>query len=1192
MFLRFLFFEIRFWLRSWMLWIFLLIIALMIFGAVSTDQIRVGVVLENTYHNAPFVIENYYAIIGLLTLLMTTAFVTSAATRDFSSRTDQILFSAPIRKIDYLAGRYFGSALISVVPTLGVSLGILAAKYMPWADPERWGPVQTGAHLSGILVFGLANTLFIAAVIFSIAALTRSTVVSFVGGLLLLTAYGVAQALMSDLKNEMLGGLMDPFAVRTFALMTKYWTVAEKNSQTVGLTGLLLWNRILWLGVGALFFTFTCYRFRFTARQGRRKEAPQAVETQANSASIRTWVAPVYAPSARLIQLLTLFRTEFRGIVKSTSFLVILLAALLNTVPTLYLNASEGFGNHSLPVTYRMVEMIEGSLYLFSVGMITYFAGVLVWRERDHRTDEIHDVLPFAEWIAYAAKFCALMIAVFLIQLVAIFAAIIVQALHGYTRFQPGVYGAELLAMDFSWFLMLAVLAFFCHVLAPNKYAGYFAYIAFLITNQFVWRPLHVASLLVQFASRPSPTYSDFFGYAPFRQGYLWFTAWWLLFCALLAVASIVLWRRGTETRWSHRLANARLRFRAPLAAAAALLAVAWAATGSVIYYNTKVLNPLTSENERDNIAADYEKTYKRYQGLPQPRILEVKYAIDLYPEKRDGTMRGDEVIRNQTAQPIGEVHLNVADNLATEVRLPGAALSKNDERLRYRVYRLDPPLQPGESRHLEFTVQRTTRGFENAETMKEIVQNGTFFNNTIAPEIGYQTRRELENKNERKKRGLKEKDLLPPLEGHCAADCGDTYLSNNSDWVSVETVISTSPDQIAIAPGSLTREWQQNGRRYFQYRLDHDSLNFYSFLSARYEVARDEWKGIKVEVYYLKDHPWNVPRMRQSIRKSFEYYTANFGPYYHKEARIIEFPRIASFAQAFPGTMPYSESIGFIADLKDPEAIDQVFYVVAHEMAHQWWAHQIIGANMQGATVLSETLAQYSALMVMEKEYGRDAMRKFLKYEMDNYLRSRGRELLKERPLLKVEADQGYIHYRKGSVVMYYLREMIGEEAVNRALRKMLEQFRYAPPPYPTSYALLDALRAETPPDLQYLLTDLFEDITLFSNRALSARAKKLDGDKYEVTVEVESRKFKADEQGAEREVPVNDWIEIGAFAAPPKGKKAGKLLYRERVHMTGAKGTYTFTVDQVPDKAGIDPLLLLIDRIPDDNLKAVSIM
>jgi aminopeptidase N len=372
---------------------------------------------------------------------------------------------------------------------------------------------------------------------------------------------------------------------------------------------------------------------------------------------------------------------------------------------------------------------------------------------------------------------------------------------------------------------------------------------------------------------------------------------------------------------------------------------------------------------------------------------------------------------------------------------------------------------------------------------------------------------------------------------------------------------------------------------------LDHSGLNYYSFLSARYEVAHTEWNGIKIEVYYLKEQPWNVPKMLNSVQKSFDYYTKNFGPYPQKEARIIEFPRLERFAEAFPGTMPYSESIGFIANIEKPDDIDMVFYVVAHEMGHQWWGHQVVGANMQGATSLVETLAQYSALMTMEKEYGRDTMRKFLQYEMDSYLRSRGAELLKERPLLRVEASQGYIHYRKGSVVMYYLREMIGEEAVNRALRKVLNKYGYQPPPYPTSYALVDALREETPPQLQYLLQDLFYDITLFSNRAVTATAHKGPDGKYQVTVETEARKFKADEKGNEAEVPVDDWIEVGALAAPEKGKRFGKVLHRERVHMTSGKASYSFTTDEAPAKAGIDPLLLLIDRVPDDNLVEVTV-
>src|SRR6185437_4568549 len=232
-------------------------------------------------------------------------------------------------------------------------------------------------------------------------------------------------------------------------------------------------------------------------------------------------------------------------------------------------------------------------------------------------------------------------------------------------------------------------------------------------------------------------------------------------------------------------------------------------------------------------------------------------------------------------------------------------------------------------------------------------------------------------------------------------------------------------------------------------------------------------------------------------------YYEANFTPYQHRQVRIIEFPGYQSFAQSFANTIPYSESIGFIADLRDPDKVDYVFYVTAHEIAHQWWAHQVIGANVQGATVLSESLSQYSALMVMEKEYGRAHMRQFLKTELDRYLAGRGGERIEELPLERVE-NQQYIHYRKGSLVFYRLREEIGEQALNRALQRFLQDKGYQQPPYTTSRELLDYLRAETPADRQQLLTDLFEKITLYDNRLETASARKRADGRYDVTLKL----------------------------------------------------------------------------------------
>jgi hypothetical protein len=802
--------------------------------------------------------------------------------------------------------------------------------------------------------------------------------------------------------------------------------------------------------------------------------------------------------------------------------------------------------------------------------------------------------------VSYAARLLTLLGMVMLIQTVGLLAGIAVQAAHAYYRFQFGLYVHELLVRDASGFVFLAVLAFFIHVMAPNKYVGYFVFIIFYCVNAFLWPALNVATNLVRFAGRPDVVLSDFFGDGPYRLAWNWFTLYWLFFCVSLGIATVMLWPRGRQTRWPDRARNAALRFSPEWKAAAILCLLGFAACGGWIVYNTEFLNSLLGPQDAARVQAEYEKTYKPLDKLPQPRVRGVKYAIDVFPSTRNATIHGEEVLFNPYPHPLNEIHFSLDPHYDTSIDIPGAAPAKNDRRLSYRIYSLTSPLQPGEQRTMRFTVTSRNRGFENNVGNPQIVENGTFLSNLgplvvganyLAPIVGYNYWRALTDSAQRKKYGLEEFDLMPAPERNCTDDCRDTYIPGHSDWVDISATIGTAPDQIAVAPGSLLREWRQNGRRYFEYKLDHPSMNLYCFASARYEVAREQWNGIQLEVYYLKEHPWNVPRMMNSTKKSLNYYIRNFGPYQHKEARIVEFPRVAGFAAAFPGTMPYSEALGFIANLNHPDDIDAVFYVVAHEMAHQWWDEQVIGADMQGATLLSETLAQYSALMVMEKEYGRDMMRKFLRYEMDGYLSARGQEPLKEHPLLRVEYKQFYIFYQKGAVALYSLKEMIGEDAVNRALRKLIHRYAYSPGPYPTSYALVDGLREETPPNLRYLVKDLFEDITLFSNRTLAATAvKRLDG-KYDVTINVEARKFKADGTGKETEVPVDDWIDIGAFAKPAADRKYGETLYRERRHITQRDSTFTFTTAQLPDQAGIDPFALLIDRQPDDNLKSVTL-
>jgi aminopeptidase N len=324
---------------------------------------------------------------------------------------------------------------------------------------------------------------------------------------------------------------------------------------------------------------------------------------------------------------------------------------------------------------------------------------------------------------------------------------------------------------------------------------------------------------------------------------------------------------------------------------------------------------------------------------------------------------------------------------------------------------------------------------------------------------------------------------------------------------------------------------------------------------------------------------------MIRGMKASLDYFTREFGPYQHRQARIIEFPRYERFAQSFPNTIPYSESIGFIARVDDSkiDEVDYPFWITAHEIAHQWWAHQVIGGNVQGSTMLSESFAQYSAFMVMKHTYGERAMRKFLRYELDSYLRGRGSERKKEVPLMRVE-NQPYIHYAKGALVMYALQDAIGEDTVNRVLRTYLERVKYKGPPYTNAREFMEVLRAEAPASALPLIHDLFEAITLYELRALSATAKKLPDGRYEVTAKVTAKKLHADELGTETEAPLDEEITFGAL------DDKGNALGLEKRRVNAPELEVTFVVDQKPAKAGIDPLNGRIDRKPEDNVVNVE--
>lgn len=1195
MWLEFFRFDIRYQLRQPLLWVAGLVMAALAFGASTTDAIQIGTGIGNINRNAPVVIVTMLGVFTLMSMLIVTIFLAGALLRDTEIGIADMLFATPMRKVDYLLGRFTAGILACFVIFVLVAFGLMLGPCMPWVDATRVGAFSLYPYFWGFAVIVLPDLLFIGALLMLLAAVTRSMMMVYVGVLAFFILWGVAGVFARDVQYEWISVLVDPLGIRSLARMTRYFSNSESNTILPPFSGFLLANRALWSGIAILMLAATVMLFKPQRAGSGRRRFGRATLPVASTSVLQTTaphrLMPRFSPATAWQQWTAILRLEASSVFRSVPFLVMLLFAVLNFVASATLGG-ELYGTSVYPVTRMMLQTLSSSFNFMLVIVVTFYAGEMIFRERQVHIADVTDALPVPDWIPLAAKSVALGGVILSFLLGGVVTAIGFQLIRGGVSLEPLLY-LKAMGLTAFPFTVMALCAIALQVYSNNKFLGYLL-MAVLLVSQIVLGILHFDHNLYNIGALPAIQYSDMNGYGHFVRGWLWFALYWGLFCLLLMIAAQLLSVRGLAHGWRGRLALAAQRLRGsngrPLATVLTLALAGFVVTGCWIFYNTNVQNDYLPGDQVMDRQAAYEKQYRRFLNLPHPKIIDVTTSVDIFPAERRVAIDGHYRLQNKSALPQDTLRIQVNPNLDTVWRnLPPHRVVLDDRVQGFRVLALTEPLAPGQQLDLHFESATRKHGFTNDGMPDTINLNGTFFNNIeFFPQFGYQPGKELGDRNERRKRGLGEPIRLPKLEDQAARSSND--IGADADWINFQTTVSTSDDQIALAPGYLQKQWQKDGRRFYQYQMDRPMLNFFAFLSGRWEIRKGQWHGMPIEVYYDAKHGYNVDRMITAAQKSFDYFNTQFTPYQQHQLRIIEFPGYKNFAQSFANTVPYSEGIGFIADLRDQEKVDYVFFVTAHEIAHQWWGHQVVGANVQGSAMLSESLAQYSALMVMEKEYGAAHLRRFFRQELDQYLRSRGTEKIEELPLYRVE-NQPYIHYRKGSMIFYRLRDEIGEVALNRALKRFLQDKGYQQPPYTTSQELLDYIRAETPADKQQLITDLFEKIVFYDNRVTSAKATpRVDG-KWDVAIQLHLAKFMADGKGKETPMPMSEPIEMQVFArGAGQGEMNEKVLLSEKRRFDGGDPVVTVTVSEKPYEVGVDSYNKMIDRNSSDNRRRVS--
>ncbi len=1174
-------------------WPWLAFAVLVVFSFQNT---RVGIVPvtlpQDFVLNSPFIIAAVSVFSCLIWLLVASAMAGEAAARDVHTGMHPLVYTSPVSRTEYLGGRFLAAFVLNALVLLGVQAGSLLAVYAPGIDPAIVGPFRPAAYLAAYAFIALPNAFIVTAIQFAFALLSGRAMSSYFASVLLLfLAAPVSLVVTFALGQPTLGKMVDPIGIMGImnAMMLE-WTIVEKNVRMFRLEGAVLWNRLLWLGIASAALGWVHLRFRFAHRAAadpwsritRRFSAGAPVPDAAAEAPAAVSVPRArrsfgFATQAR--QTLAIAGSSFRAIARSPAGLF-LLAAYPAMLVLVVVAESEHWGVPLLPRTgYLLAKHLTAPLgfasdYRMIVPLLVpFFAGELVWRERDAGLGESIDATPVPEWVLFVGKLLGLGLVLAALMAAVGAAGMLAQAILGYHDFQPGLYLKVLFGLQLPEYLLFAVLAFLVHAVVDHKHVGLLVALVAYLCIVFAPR-LGVEHDLLVYGSGPGWSHTDMRGFGRSLGPWLWLKLYWAAWALLLAVATRLSWVRGREPGPGARLEIARHRFTRATAGTFAAAAGLVLALGGFVFYNTNVLNDYRSASEAVARQAEYERRYGRYEGIPQPDRAATSLRVEIYPDRGAATAKGTYRLVNRHAVPIDSVHIAPADGVLTRVTLdrPATRVLADDE-LRHSIYALEEPLQPGDSLTLGFEVRYEPRGFRSGGAGDAVVPNGSRFTSGLLPRIGYQPGRELTSADDRREQGLPRRVTFP------TPDDVDPDLAAGEGSV-FDAVVGTDADQVAVAPGTLRRTWTEGGRRYFHYASDVPIGGQMVFFSADYAVHRERYGDVEITVFLHPAHTANLGRVLRSARASLDYYTTRFGPYPHRFLQFVEQP--GNFmGMGVDGSGVVTGGEGFF--LLDPPAkgLDVAFEVVAHEVAHLWWGGQLRHASAEGAIVLSESLAWYSAMRVVEEARGREQLRQFMRVMREPNPWPPIRTGL---PLLR--AMDPYAGYRKGAFAMYALSRYMGEERVNGALAGLLRKKAGS---LATTLDLYRELQAAAPDSLRPLLHDLFEVNTFWTFDTRRATAVRTPAGGWRVTLEVEARKVVADSAGAETELPMGEPVEIGIFAPAAPGEILGRPLYLRKHRVRSGTQTITLTVPGRPARAGIDPYGLL-DWEEGDDIEPVE--
>ena len=1209
---RLLRFETKLQTRQVGFWIAALALFILSALVISSDSFSVSVTTgEKVKANGAITVAVQTGMFNLCAIFFGAVFVVMGVMRDDTHKTLEIIHATPVSTFHMTFSRIFGAYIVTYVCVFASTLGLFVGQFAPWLDKETIGPINLSNFLYPALVFSPINVLFVTAFFTLIAGLTRNRTLVYVSAIGLLMAYSISRLIVGENPPDWLGALADPFGINALAIETEYWPADEQNNRRLPVWGWVGFNRLVWGAVSILMLWGVFAKFKRGIVGGKTKTA----------SSSENLVITDYKPAATqtgLQMFLSIFAArlgyEYKTTVKSTAFIVLVFLALASFVTTMIVIIFVS-PEKVRPTSQTMASIAFGHLFLPMTIMTVLFGGEIMWRDRISGMHEIIDGTPAPNGAFLLAKWGSLILVILSLYSVMMIFAMIAQIFVSDIAVDLSIYLRMTYMGTVPDFIAYAILVMFLQNFMPNRVLGMLVSAGLLVFIVFFLSGLNFYHPLMGFGARSPGVLSEMGGYSGLTS-FTWFNLYWGGLCGVLGAVSIWIWRRGVQTDIFSRLQSMKVNRSAASSFAAAFFAVIFLGSGGWIFKAYNIDRDYRFKKEREQRSADRETFFAAEFKRKVPKFQSVDVEVYFRPSKRTADVKGSLVIKNVHDTPITELYIDPSSPHKENVKrldVKGAARIRSGENADgdaveqiedygYYLYKFDPPLAPGAESLIEFDVYYHPPKLNDGS---KVQRNGTFLNNTdILPVMGINDDR-MRNPDKRRKYKLGKLEKRAEREDMEARQFN--MLSNNGDYVDFKSKMCTDIDQIAISPGKLLREYEEDGQACRDYEAINPILNFFSFVSADFTVKKDVWKNpngrdVEILVYYHDKHYYNVDLMIEAVKNAFDTYTDLYGPYRYHQMRILEIPYIG-FAQAFAGTVPFSE-FGFILDpgeADDPKSIDNATYVTLHEIAHQWFGHQIVPADVKGFNILSEGLAENAATTAYEAKYGWQKTRQMLeKGAMDTYLQQRAYSSRGEVPLALAE-EQSYLAYQKSNWVFWGLKQYMGEDKMQGAIRTFLGEHGSKGPPYPTTKQLIEYLRAAAAPEYQQLITDYWDRVIMWDLKFGEADAIVTSNSEggFKVTIPLNVDKKAVDEDSG-KEVSVtefeakiedlNEWIEIGFYLEDPKDTLGGNWLALKRIKVTERESEVSFSLKDRPNYILIDPRRLLIERDVKDNVTFVK--